>query len=343
MGEKSTKPKITFFRLVVLGFIGLAIVGAVTDQPASKTTPAAVATPQAAPSTEVTAKAPPSGPLPMPADQIAFHSIIEASRQAYDDAPNDLVRGAERPKRSQAICDAVQSHEVKEWIGQVYKLTGTADGRGVISIELAGDIWLSTWNNASSDIKYATLINPGSDLFSRISTLSEGDEVVFSGTFFPDGSGKDCFNEISLMESSSMSQPEFVFAFSDVRANDGETAPLPSATTVTKAPAAAHLAAPQPTPEEVAAKERDKAFGLWCLSAWDGSHPEFVKAVQDRLNDPDSFQHDDTMVWTVRPDGRNQIVMAFRARNGFGGTVRHKAAGTFDNKTCSFVEIDLIE
>ena len=120
---------------------------------------------------------------------------------------------------------------------------------------------------------------------------------------------------------------------------------LPAATEaapaeVTVAPPAAP---PQPTPEEVAAKERDKAFGLWCLSAWDGSHPEFVKAVQDRLNDPDSFQHDDTMVWTVRPDGRNQIVMAFRAKNGFGGTVRHKAAGTFDNKTCSFVEIDLIE
>ena len=116
---------------------------------------------------------------------------------------------------------------------------------------------------------------------------------------------------------------------------------LPAATEA--APVEVTVAPPQPTPEEVAAKERDKAFGLWCLSAWDGSHPEFVKAVQDRLNDPDSFEHDDTMVWTVRPDGRNQIVMAFRAKNGFGGTVRQKAAGTFDNKTCSFVEIDLIE
>ncbi len=124
-------------------------------------------------------------------------------------------------------------------------------------------------------------------------------------------------------------------------------APVESLPAATEAPAEIAItpppAPPQPTPEEVAEKERNKAFGLWCLSAWDGSHPEFVKAVQDRLNDPDSFQHDDTLVWTVRPDGRNQIVMAFRAKNGFGGTVRHKAAGTFDNKTCSFVEIDLIE
>lgn len=134
-----------------------------------------------------------------------------------------------------------------------------------------------------------------------------------------------------------------LIAFGIFRArDDAESTPAETAAPaeVTVAPPAAP---PQPTPEEVAAKERDKAYGLWCLSAWDGSHPEFVKAVQDRLNDPDSFQHDDTMVWTVRPDGRNQILMAFRAKNGFGGTVRHKAAGTFDNKTCSFVEIDLIE
>jgi hypothetical protein len=279
----------------------------------------------------------------VPADQTAFQGVIEASRQAYDAAPNDLVRGNERPKRGQAICNTVKSPKVKEWIGTVYKLTGTDGGRGVLSIELSGDIWLSTSNNVSSDDQYFSLINPGTDLFSQISGLSEGDEVVFSGTFFPDGSGTDCFNELSLLESSSMSQPEFIFAFSDVRLNDGQaTTPL-SAATVAKVPASTPPPPPQPTPEEVAAKEKDKAFGLWCLSTWDGSHPEFVKAVWAQLNDPDNFEHDDTLVWTVRPNGRNQIVMAFRAKNGFGGTMRYKAAGTFDNKTCGAVEVDLIE
>jgi hypothetical protein len=124
-------------------------------------------------------------------------------------------------------------------------------------------------------------------------------------------------------------------------------APVESLPAATEAPAEIAVtpppAPPQPTPEELAAKEKDKAFGLWCLSTWDGSHPEFVKAVKAQLNDPDSFEHDDTLVWTVRPDGRNQIVMAFRAKNGFGGTMRYKAAGTFDNKTCGAVQIDLME
>jgi hypothetical protein len=95
-------------------------------------------------------------------------------------------------------------------------------------------------------------------------------------------------------------------------------------------------AAAVPTAEEA-------AFALSCLSAWDGSLPGLVKAVKDRLNDPESFAHDDTRVWTVQPDGRNRIVMDFRAANGFGGTMRYRAEGSFDNESCGEVQVDLIE
>jgi DNA gyrase subunit A len=47
--------------------------------------------------------------------------------------------------------------------------------------------------------------------------LAEGDTVVFSGSFLKDGQGLDCFDEMSAMMDFSMSQPEFVFRFSDVR------------------------------------------------------------------------------------------------------------------------------
>lgn len=91
-----------------------------------------------------------------------------------------------------------------------------------------------------------------------------------------------------------------------------------------------------------AKKEREKAFGFHCLSLWDGSHVDFVREVKDNLNDPRSFEHDETRTWTVRSDGRNPIVMHFRAKNGFGGVVRSRAVGSFDNVTCD-VELQSIE
>lgn len=95
---------------------------------------------------------------------------------------------------------------------------------------------------------------------------------------------------------------------------------------------------------EASAEEaaREKRYGFNCLSGWDGSHRQLVSAVKERLNDPQSFQHGSTQTWPVRPDGQNQIVMLYRAKNGFGGMVLSKAVGTFDNESCD-VSIESIE
>lgn len=67
--------------------------------------------------------------------------------------------------------------------------------------------------------------------------------------------------------------------------------------------------------EEKAEEEaRDKRHGFHCLSPWDGSHRGLVRMVKDLLNDPDSFKHAETVTWPVRPDGRNQVVMQYRAK-----------------------------
>jgi len=87
----------------------------------------------------------------------------------------------------------------------------------VLSVELDGDIWVSTWSIALADIGSDTMIDPASALFASLSALSEGDTVVFSGSFLKDGQDLDCFDEKSAMMDFSMSQPEFVFRFSDVR------------------------------------------------------------------------------------------------------------------------------
>jgi hypothetical protein len=224
MSEKSgSKPKITFFRLVVLGLIALAIVSAINDKPDGKTeakaaapAPAAATAPDVAAVASISEPAPPP-PLPVPGDQTAFRGVIDASREAYDAAANELAKGGERPKRGQALCQTVKSRKVTDWVGKVYRLSTNSEGRGVLSLELDGDIWVSTWNIALADIGSDTLIDPASDLFRELSTLSEGDLVVFSGSFFADGTGTDCFAMMGLTMDSAMSQPEYVFAFTDVR------------------------------------------------------------------------------------------------------------------------------
>ena len=83
--------------------------------------------------------------------------------------------------------------------------------------------------------------------------------------------------------------------------------------------------------KEAAKKAEDRRKGFHCLSMWDGSHRGFVNAVKERMNDPDSFEHDSTKVTpvgVVKP-GRHSIVMEFRGRNAFGGMVRNTAVGSY--------------
>jgi hypothetical protein len=84
-------------------------------------------------------------------------------------------------------------------------------------------------------------------------------------------------------------------------------------------------------------------YGHSCLSLWDGSHEGFIRAVKGQLNDPESFEHDDTSTWPMTSEGRNTILMHFRARNGFGGIIRGRASGSFDNQSCDKVIVDFIE
>lgn len=126
----------------------------------------------------------------------------------------------------------------------------------------------------------------------------------------------------------------------------GPTAPEVAQSDVTPQPAqveAAPAAPPQPSPEEIAQKEKDLRYAHNCLSVWDGSHGAFVRLVEAQLNDPDSFDHVETTTWPRRDDGRNQIVMTFRAKNGFGGVVTGKAVGTVTGSDCASAKLDDIQ
>lgn len=64
------------------------------------------------------------------------------------------------------------------------------------------------------------------------------------------------------------------------------------------------------------AQSRDSRISK-CFSAWDGSNRELVASVKGKLRDPSSFEHVGTR---YKDRGTHlELVMQYRARNGFGG------------------------
>jgi hypothetical protein len=93
---------------------------------------------------------------------------------------------------------------------------------------------------------------------------------------------------------------------------------------------------------EQAAKAAEKAQeekenhrkGFHCLSSWDGSHSAVKKYVEERMRDPDSFEHVETLISPVNDKGTHQLSMKYRAANGFGGLTVGSATATVDNESC---------
>lgn len=71
-----------------------------------------------------------------------------------------------------------------------------------------------------------------------------------------------------------------------------------------------------------------------CLSSLDGSHEEFKREVQKSLNDPDSFEHVETRIGSIGPNGAHLMKMDFRARNAFGALILSTATARVWNDDC---------
>jgi hypothetical protein len=111
---------------------------------------------------------------------------------------------------------AVGDISISNWLGKVSQLSSNGDGKGVLTLTVAPDISVGTWNNDFSDIGDHTLIDPRSAVFSKASATKEGQWVWFSGEFRP--SDVDCIKESSITIDGSMDEPNFIFEFSDLSA-----------------------------------------------------------------------------------------------------------------------------
>lgn len=149
-----------------------------------------------------------------PGNQLRFVRVVGDAINAYNDAPNDMAKGALRPKRKDAICSVLGESTEGEWTGLVETLSTNNDGDGVLAIKIAPHVVVKTWNNSLSDIGNNTLLKPSDPVHTIAVTLKEGDLVKFSGTFFKDET--DCIDEASLTLDGAMTEPEFIIRFASI-------------------------------------------------------------------------------------------------------------------------------
>lgn len=145
----------------------------------------------------------------------AFIDIVAKGKATYEAGSTDFQKGAARPARKAEICRLMQDKRVAGWTGKIAKISTNGDGKGVVYIEIAPNVRIETYNNSLSDFRFKTLIEPGTELFQSLFSLMPDELVEFSGTFLE--AEADCIKESSLSIAGSMTDPEFIFRFSEIK------------------------------------------------------------------------------------------------------------------------------
>ncbi|SFW53845.1 hypothetical protein SAMN03159376_02059 [Pseudomonas sp. NFACC09-4] len=141
--------------------------------------------------------------------QKGFIETVQNYSAQYEEAPNDLKKSTVARKRLEALAKLKgDPRKIVGWYGTIEKLGTNGDGDAFITIKLLVDnITFSTWNNSISDANSKTMIKNGTPLYDKISEMAEGNVVMFSGAI---GKPKN------LTERGKMTDPDFLFKFSDV-------------------------------------------------------------------------------------------------------------------------------
>jgi len=97
----------------------------------------------------------------------------------------------------------------------------------------------------------------------------------------------------------------------------------------------------EPTPtltvEELRKKNIEAQFSLW-----DGSHNKSVELIKDNMNDPKSFEHDETTYFDQ--EDHLIVVTTFRGKNAFGGVITNTMRTKVDiNGNGEFVSLNIFE
>jgi ketosteroid isomerase-like protein len=232
----------------------------------------------------------------LPSSEVSFISIVTSAQDEARGTQNDMQKGGVKSSRDKAMCAAMASLQVHDWVGTVKTIDSNSDGKGVLAVSIAPDVLVTTWNNSLSDFEDHTLIEPGTSVFQTASAMKPGQLVAFSGRFFPSHEG-DCIQESSLTLDGKVASPDFIFLFSDVSAYRYDRAPAasenskPSASTTQDPPA---NPAVEPSQTEVPVENASlntASADVTTGSEADAAHEQIAQALQNwasayQSNDP---------------------------------------------------------
>mgnify|MGYP007063418202 CR=1 FL=1 len=160
----------------------------------------------------------------VPENQKSFENMRKSQYEKYTSSKNDI-------KRSNAFNDAndlsknfyeENNGKIKDFTGQITTIS-TDQGGDYLHITVKSKlhgitISYKTFNNSFSDDQFNSLIKKGSDVYNKVAELEEGDYVYFSANMYKN---KDRgIKEISMTERGSLSSPEFIVKFSDIRRSE---------------------------------------------------------------------------------------------------------------------------
>lgn len=151
----------------------------------------------------------------LPEQELSFIQQVTASRFEYRRAFGEGFLGEIREERAQKFQELLPNREVEQWRGRVEAVT-YEQGHGYhLSLRIAPNIHLSTIENYTSEVNSHGLIDQDHPLFARMEMLSQGEEIEFSGRFYP--SNKNFLAVHDCTSVKSIDYPEFLFRFSDLK------------------------------------------------------------------------------------------------------------------------------
>lgn len=205
-GEK--QKKMTFVHWIGVVFLGLILVG-IMNTPEDESSSGEMEASSDAASSERSLES------RMPEGQRTFVQVVSDHAAEFGESRNELQESRVRDRRKEAISATLDSRSISFWVGTINQLETNMDGKAILSVRIAPNIDIKTWNNAFSDLSSNTLIEKDSPIYNSLLDLSNGQRVVFSGSFFP--SESDFIEETSITIQGSLKNPEFLFQFSSVR------------------------------------------------------------------------------------------------------------------------------
>jgi hypothetical protein len=155
-------------------------------------------------------------------ENLEFIEIVSSTREEYEKAENELQKTQVRKKRMQSfesLWPIEHDDSFSNWKGEMVDMGTTSDQRAWLYIRPLGidNVLIQTLSNALSDHGTGSLISTDSPIYDAVSTLSKGDIVYFSAMFTTPDGDKDYFEDVSLTENGSMTEPGFVVKFKCVK------------------------------------------------------------------------------------------------------------------------------